>query len=148
MTRLEKCEYAINKGYTYNPETGKVYNKFGVEMTAKINDYPMIQLHKDKKRYNVSHHQFAWYCIYKEVVECIDHINQNKTDNRIINLRSVSHQQNSFNTDAKGYYWHKGKNKWRTLIRLNNKEIHLGYFNNEDEAKNKYLEVKKTLHII
>ena len=35
MTRLEKCELLKSKGYTYNPETGKIFNRFGKELTAK-----------------------------------------------------------------------------------------------------------------
>lgn len=148
MNRLEKCEYAIEKGYTYNPETGKVYSRFGKELISKINNYNTILLYKDNKKYQLYQHQFAWYYVNKEIVDCIDHINQNKSDNRIINLRSVTNQQNSFNTKAKGYYWNKRDKKWITQIYLNNKPIFRAYYNTEEEAKQSYLQAKKEYHKI
>jgi hypothetical protein len=78
----------------------------------------------------------------------LDHINQNRQDNRISNLRMVTNQQNSFNTNAKGYYWHKKNKKWRSKIHVNGKRIYLGYFNTEIEARQSYLEAKKIHHII
>ena len=47
----------------------------------------------------------------------IDHENKNRSDNRIINLRNVTQQENCFNTNAKGYYWCKRDKKWRTRKR-------------------------------
>lgn len=35
MTRLEKSELLKSKGYTYDPITGKIFNRFGNELTAK-----------------------------------------------------------------------------------------------------------------
>ena len=34
MTREEKCLLAIEKEYTYNPETGKIYSRFGYKRPA------------------------------------------------------------------------------------------------------------------
>ena len=36
MTRLEKCEILKERGYTYNPTNGKIYNPKGKEITGKI----------------------------------------------------------------------------------------------------------------
>ena len=58
----------------------------------------------------------------------IDHINHNKIENNINNLRVVSQQQNMFNrTMAKGYYWNKRANKYQARIQLN-KKIIMGNF--------------------
>jgi hypothetical protein len=79
----------------------------------------------------------------------VDHINGVKRDNRLINLRLVNHQKNHFNqTKAKGYTWNKSKNKWQAQIKLDGKSKTLGYFENEEDAKNAYLEAKKIYHII
>ena len=79
----------------------------------------------------------------------IDHINGITTDNHIANLRNVTNQQNCFNrTKAKGYYWDKRKKKWRAKIHLNGKNIHLGYFDLEEDARNAYLEAKDIYHDI
>ena len=78
----------------------------------------------------------------------IDHININSLDNRIENLRILTQQQNQFNSKAKGYYWYKKNNNWVAKIGINGKRIHLGYFTEEADARNAYLEAKKTYHII
>jgi hypothetical protein len=147
MTRLEKLEMAIELGYTYNPETGKVYGVYGKEITAKDKDgYITINSTKVK---NLVIHQFAWYLINKEIVEQLDHINGVRDDNRICNLRSVTSQQNNWNRKkAKGYSWYKNYNKWVAQIMVNGKNIHLGYFHNEEEAKEAYLNAKQKYHVI
>ena len=79
----------------------------------------------------------------------IDHINGTTTDNRIQNLRNVTHQQNQWNrTKAKGYCWSKAMKKWQASINLDDKQIHLGFFDLEEDARNAYLEAKKIYHII
>ena len=62
------------------------------------------------------------------------------------NLRIVSHQENQFNTNAKGYF--KNGKKFQAYIKLNKQQIHLGTFSTEEEARNSYLEAKKIYHII
>ena len=78
----------------------------------------------------------------------IDNINRNKMDNRIENLRIVTNQQNTFNKGARGYTWHTHSNKWQAKITVNNKNISLGYFDNEEEAHRAYLNGKAIYHII
>ena len=72
----------------------------------------------------------------------IDHINGNRLDNRKNNLRIVTSQQNSMNaavrsdntSGATGVFWYKTRSKWRVQIVINGKAIHLGYFNNFEDA--------------
>ncbi len=64
----------------------------------------------------------------------IDHRDTNPLNNRKYNLRFVTHQQNVMNKKIKGYYWYKAYNKWSTKICINGKEIHLGYFTDEQDA--------------
>jgi hypothetical protein len=78
----------------------------------------------------------------------IDHIDRCKTNNNSDNLRIVTNQENTFNTNAKGYFWDKKSKKWRSVIMINNKIIILGYFDTEEEAHNAYLEGKQKYHII
>jgi len=151
MTREEKCKLAIKRGYTYNSETGIIYNKLG-KIVNNINKDGYIRIATTisfKKGIVLVGHQFAWYYMYKECVEQIDHVNGIRDDNRICNLRSVTHQQNTWNrTNVKGYSLRKNTNKWRSTIELNKKKIHLGDFNSEFEARNAYLEAKKKYHVI
>jgi hypothetical protein len=147
MTRLEKCEILKSKGYTYDPDTGKIYNRFGKEITGKILDYIVIS--GGENFGNIRGHHFAYYMVYGNVdFKMLDHINQNKSDNRISNLRISNHTKNAYNSSAKGYTWDKQKNKWRSQITINSKLLFLGFFDNEKDAKNAYIETKKKYHII
>lgn len=79
----------------------------------------------------------------------IDHIDGNKLNNSIHNLRVVTHQQNQWNqTKAKGYYFNKASQKWKAQITLNRKEIYLGLYNSESEARVSYLTAKLIYHKI
>ena len=79
----------------------------------------------------------------------IDHIDGNKQNNNINNLRVVTQQQNCMNqTRAKGYCWHKGVGKWRAQIMINGKNIHIGYYNTKQEARQAYLNGKTIHHVI
>ena len=79
----------------------------------------------------------------------IDHIDGNRKNNNIINLRVVTSQQNQFNrTTAKGYTWNKKNKKWKAQIKIDNKVIYLGYFENEDDARTAYLDAKEIHHKI
>lgn len=75
----------------------------------------------------------------------IDHINRDKKDNRIENLRLVTNQQNSFNREAMGYI--RQRNSFKGRIQVNGKMI-TKCFATEDEARNWYLEQKAILHVI
>lgn len=74
----------------------------------------------------------------------VDHINNDKTDNRLDNLQVVTHRFNVYKTQGKGtskykgVSWFKDRNKWRTQININGKFNHLGYFNCELAAHQAY----------
>jgi hypothetical protein len=108
MTRLEKAELLKSKGYTYDPDTGKIYGVKGNEIIGKnTNGYIFLMN-------GLLGHHFAWYIIYGNVdfIE-LDHINRVRFDNRISNLRIVNRLENQQNKNGKGYYWCNNKNKWR-----------------------------------
>ena len=88
-------------------------------------------------------HRLAWLYIHGSwPTGQIDHINRNRTDNRIANLRDVSHKQNgqnrskpSNNTSGHpGVVWHKRISKWQVKIKHNYKYIHIGYFTTIEDA--------------
>ena len=78
----------------------------------------------------------------------IDHIDRNGLNNQKSNLRIVTHQQNAFNRNAKGYIFRKDRQKFQAQIRLNGKLIYLGDFETELGAHAAYLEAKKIYHVI
>lgn len=145
MNRLEKCEILKSKGYTYDPDTGKIFGVRGKEIISK-NTKGYIQI----RGVLLLGHHFAWYMTYGNVdFEILDHINGDKTDNKIKNLRIVTSQENSFNTNAKGYYYDSNsKRKWKVEIMVNYKKIYLGRFYTEEEARNEYLMAKDKYHNI
>ena len=149
MTREEKCKLAIEKGYWCEPYNGFIYNKNGVKVGHhEKNNYIRlgITLYNNKK-IDLFAHQFIWYWCYKECVECLDHINGIRDDNRIVNLRSVLNQQNHFNRkNVRGYKFDKKNNNWKARIEVYGKAINLGVFNTEKEAHNAYLLAKEKLH--
>ena len=81
----------------------------------------------------------------------IDHINDDKLDNRLENLQIVTNRENSCKTQGKysskykGVCWNKTANKWRSHIYVNGKIKHLGYFTNEQEASQTYQNKLKEL---
>jgi len=81
----------------------------------------------------------------------IDHIDENKLNNHVSNLRIVSNRFNSrrnrTNTSSKfkGIYYDKIENKWRSNIVVNKKRYSLGCFDDENEASNIY---KKAVYFI
>lgn len=150
MSREEKMLLAIKKGITCNPKTGQIFGIRGdVINSICSHGYGRVNFIYRQKQYNIKSHQFIWYIVNREIVDCIDHINGNKLDNRIDNLRSVTKQENSFNkVTSKGYWWSKDKKKWCSYIWVNQKKIHLGYFVNEVDARQTYLEAKDIYHKI
>ena len=118
--------------------------------------YKYFEFWLNKKRHRFKFHRLIYWLhnpdwdIYNSSTNnSIDHIDGDKLNNNIENLRVVTHQENHFNmTHAKGYYWYKRDKKWKAQIQLNGKVKHLGYFDKEIDARNAYLDAKKKYHII
>lgn len=72
----------------------------------------------------------------------VDHINQNKLDNRKCNFREVTRQENVINRPKSksnssgfiGVYWSKKDQSWYSQITFNYRKIHLGYTQTKEEA--------------
>jgi hypothetical protein len=151
MTRIDKIKLAISKGITYNKETGKVIGVNGCEIGSSTKKgYIIFSIKHNNKKIDIRAHHFGWYMIYKkDIEEQIDHINGIKNDNRICNLREVTHQKNQMNKNStKGYSYNKLSRKFQAQIKLDNKSIYLGSFDTPEEARQAYLDAKKIYHII
>lgn len=100
-------------------------------------------------------HRIVWLMIHGEFPTIqIDHINGNKLDNRISNLREATHKQNQQNkikpqSDNKigflGVHFNKS-GKFRAQICVNKKNKHLGMFDTAKEAHEAYLKAKRQHH--
>ena len=72
----------------------------------------------------------------------VDHINGNRLDNRIKNLRLATHSQNQCNSGLnklnksgfKGVCWFQPTKQWKAYIRVQGKQHHLGYFTDKQDA--------------
>lgn len=138
-----KLKIFKDKGWTYNPDTGDIFSHTGYAIKAvSKNGY----LNCGTSKINVGGQQLAWYLYFNEIPNEVDHINMNKLDNRISNLRNVTRQQNKFNQNPKGYSFDKGRSKWMAKIGVGGKTINLGRFSTEQEAKQAYLDAKKIYH--
>lgn len=79
----------------------------------------------------------------------IDHIDGNRLNNQKSNLRFATSSQNKMNRGArkdsksgyKGVSWHKQNKKWTVRIKVNNKYLSLGLFNNLFDAAKAYNEI-------
>ena len=77
----------------------------------------------------------------------VHHKNHDTEDNSVENLELVTNSQNQFSRrNTKGYSWNKKTKKYIVRIHLNNNCIYGGGFVNEEDAKNKYLELKAIYH--
>jgi hypothetical protein len=87
-------------------------------------------------------HRLIWKLVHGEDPEQIDHINGKPLDNRITNLRSVTHQENLRNrklpsnsgTGAQGVHWRKRDSVWIAHIWIGGKQKYLGTFTNKQDA--------------
>lgn len=66
-----------------------------------------------------------------DVTKEIDHIDRNRSNNNISNLRRITKKLNMLNNGAAGVYFHKTSGKWAAVIA----STHIGLYNTEDEAK-------------
>ena len=140
-------EYGI--GYTSNTDSyGRNEFYFDLEDYDKIKDYCWhFENHDYVRARNLSK---SGHIKLRNVIMLVpdkyiaDHVHgkASRNDNRKENLRIVSKSQNGMNCDyskrntsgAIGVYWRKDINKWYARITVNYNTIHLGYFNEFEDA--------------
>lgn len=89
-------------------------------------------------------HRAAWMIYHGDEPDVIDHINGNRSDNRICNLRSVDGFENARNSALKstnksghvGVSWCRSVGKWSAKIQIDGKQKHLGVFERKQDAIN------------
>jgi len=123
-----------------NKGTWGAYYSKGIKSFYCVGD---IKINNKQKR--TSMHRLVMNIVESELQ--VDHIYHNTLDNRKSQLRIVTQQENNWNLkDIKSYRFRKDCNKWISYIKINRKRKHLGYFDNEEDAKQAYLDAKEIYH--
>jgi hypothetical protein len=143
----------------YNPETGeftwkvkiKQVNRGDLAGSIKSNGYRNISI--DRHEYGA--HRLAWLYVHGCFPrEYIDHINRNKQDNRLCNLREATAQQNTHNrrgdkdskTGIKGVYPRRNGRCFEAAIMRDGKLNYLGQFPTREAASASYTAAARLLH--
>ena len=123
-------------GVLYNKVTRSsraVKNQLAGAVSGK---YRLISLHGEPFLV----HRIAYYMVNGTCPEYLDHINGDRFDNRIENLRPATRSENACNiglkrtntSGIKGLSWAKKPKKWLACIKINNKNKNLGYFESKE----------------
>jgi hypothetical protein len=75
----------------------------------------------------------------------VDHIDQNPENNKLENLRWATRSQNNQNKKVKGVSYCKKIEKWHARIKIDQKQIHLGFFDERQDAVNARLKKEKEI---
>jgi hypothetical protein len=142
----------------YDLETGIFTWKVNKSQRTKIGDvagwlyngYREIEIN-DKK---YKSHRLAWLYVNGEMPKnLIDHIDGNRSNNKISNLREATYQENNENyktpktnkSGVKNVSWYKNLGKWVVSISIRKTKKTIGYFDDLEfaelvaiEARNKY----------
>jgi len=145
LKRINRRE--ILKYFIYNADEGLLFWKVnhGVakkgEVAGGVATTGYVHIFLNGESYRL--HRLIWILENDEnPLQDIDHIDRNKTNNRISNLRLATRSQNMINTGryknntsgVKGVGFEKRSGKWRAYICVNHKRISLGYGVNFDDA--------------
>jgi hypothetical protein len=144
----------------YDPNTGVFLWKIRPSKAVKAGDVAgcaekrigYITIGISKRIYKA--HRLAWLYVYGDWPKgLIDHLNGDKADNRIANLRNVFADGNSQNvrkpnrrnkSGFMGVIWFQ--NKWRASMSVNGKSKWLGDYSTPEEAHQVYLAAKRKYH--
>lgn len=163
LTKSCGC-FMKERAYEANKKENKydLSGKYGIGYTYKddefyfdLDDYTLIKgycwcidregyvstnLWDDDKKKSIRMHRLIVNVSSKK--DEIDHINNNKKDNRKCNLRIVTRSQNGMNrglqsnnkTGVTGVTFYEPYDKWNSQIALNGRHINLGYFSDFEDA--------------
>jgi hypothetical protein len=130
-----------NFGNVKNIITGRL-----LKLRIGRHGYCRVNLYKDGIRKTMEIHKLVAEAFLEnpQKKRCVDHINNDRTNNKVDNLRFATHSENRRNSSKYinntsgviGVYHDKKNNKWMARITINGKSKHIGYYDNLEEAKN------------
>jgi hypothetical protein len=138
----------VSQVLEYNPSTGRFHRKINTSANGRVGLVKGYINNAGYRKtsvldYQYYDHHLAWLLHYKEWPQKqIDHINNNKSDNRIKNLRLATVSQNAMNrsfqknniSKEKCIHWKREKKKYLVRIGVNRKYLQFGYFKTIEEA--------------
>lgn len=140
---------------SYNAETGAFFRADGsrADFPHRPTGYSRVTIGGRR----VLAHRAAWFLTHGDwPANEIDHVNSNRADNRLANLRLASRSENAQNARGArssnmssgllGVHWNKAAQKWQAEIVIDGKSKHLGLFECKHKASEVYLSAKRELH--
>lgn len=151
MTKRRKMPPAdlLRELLTYDPLSGVIFKMNGGRAdTVGSQGYRCVMILGDRW----PAHRIAWLLHHgRPPVDQIDHINGDRSDNRLANLRECDNRLNSANRRATNPHGFKGVKpgrhgkRWQAKIKNHQRDIHLGTFDTPEEAHEAYLAKAKEL---
>jgi len=120
--------------------------RYAGALAGRVTNKGYVQIQIGLKRFLA--HRLAWLTSTGAWPgDQLDHINRDRVDNRIVNLRIASAQQNVANTPArctsksgvKGVRRRRDCNRYQARIKVHGKERSIGYFKTREDAESAYI---------
>ena len=134
--------FAIHSnGSVENTKTGRtlkprinINGYYQVDLKNRDGNYKNVRVHKLVARYFIKN---------PDKKRCVDHIDRDRLNNDYRNLRWATYLENNRNkskqsNNTSGYIgvcWKKQLNKWQVQIQVNGKSLHIGLYDDIEDAK-------------
>ena len=132
--------HVSNLGNVKNNKTGKI-----LKQVINGRGYYDVGLYVNGKKHSKVVHRLVANAFLENLdnKKCVDHIDNDKQNNNINNLRYATIQENKRNSNIgknntsgiKGTHFNKKSNKWESYIKIDGIKTHLGFYKTIEEAK-------------
>lgn len=145
MNKLTQKE--LKKLLDYDPETGLFVWLIAPAKNVKVGSVAGTKIERGYitigiNKVNYKAHRLVWLYMMGEWPEVIDHIDHVNDNNKWGNIRNTTHQENGKNqklskantSGITGVCWNKAEVKWLAAVKVNNRTINLGHYEDKFEA--------------
>ncbi len=154
--KAKSCGHCYSNNFSLSDDGSHVIMSFpnGTEFRIDLDDYARVSAHtwhRTGRGYAGAYIDGIYVRLHRFIMNApinlqVDHINLDKSDNRKSNLRLATHKENKRNvglqsnntSGLKGVRYYKPRNKYVARIKVDGKDIHLGYFASVIEAAQAY----------